>query len=360
MRAYNFSAGPSALPQEILRESAAELLEYGTSGCSVMEMSHRSHDFEEILEDAKQRLVQLLNIPAGYSILFLQGGAHLQFAGIPMNLAHTGKVGYIVSGNWSKKAAVEATKYAEVDIVASSEECDYRGFPVLPTSYDTNLSYLYLCQNETVYGTMTRELPQTDALPLVADVSSMFLSCPLDVSRYGLIYAGAQKNAGPAGTTIIIIRDDLIRDTPAFAQIPSYMDYNIQKGTNSLYNTPNCWGIYMCGKVFSWIQDEGGLSSMEEKNWAKVNKLYNYLDASNFYQTRAQKAYRSISNVVFSTPTPALDAAFVNFARERHIIGLKGHRLVGGLRASCYNAVPMEAVDALLDALEDFAAQSTR
>jgi phosphoserine aminotransferase len=354
-RAFNFSAGPSALPEKILEEAATEMLDFGGTGMSVMEMSHRSPAFQAIVDDAEETLRRLMSIPDDYRVLFLQGGATLQFASVPMNLMRTGRAGYVVSGNWSKLAWREAQKYGEAPLVATSEEDGFTRTPEVPTPIDQDLDYLYVCQNETVFGTMMRELPDTGSVPLVADVSSMFLSCPLDVERYGLIFAGAQKNAGPAGTTVVICRDDLIGDGPALGDVvPTYMGYRIQADKGSLYNTPNCWGIYMCGKVFHWVEDMGGLGPMGERNWARVGRIYDFLDESSLFEPLVEKSSRSIANVTFRCPTPELDAAFVAGAREHGIQNIKGHRILGGMRASCYNAVPDAAIDALLAYMEAF------
>lgn len=354
-RAYNFSAGPSALPEPVLAEAAKELLDYEGCGMSVMEMSHRSAAFDAIITDAEETLRRLLGIPGTYRVMFLQGGATLQFAGVPMNLMRTRHAGYLVAGNWSKNAWKEACKYGQADVLATSEPTGFDRTPTLAGPPDPALDYVYLCQNETVFGTMTRELPQVGAVPLVADVSSMFLSCPIPVERYGLIYAGVQKNAGPAGVCVVICREDLLGEGPALGDIvPTYMGYHLQADRRSLYNTPNCWGIYMCGKVFHWIEDTGGLAAMEARNWKKVGRLYDYLDASPFFSPIAQRDSRSIANVTFRCPTPELDREFVAGAASRSIVGVGGHRLLGGMRASCYNAVPEEAVDALLAYMEEF------
>ena len=329
-RAFNFSAGPSALPEEVLKEAAAEMLDYKGCGMSVMEMSHRSSTFQSILDDAEQTLRRLMGIPDNYRVMFMQGGATLQFACVPMNLMRGRHAGYLVAGNWSKKAWQEACKYGQADVLATSEPTGFDRTPHLEGMPDQSLDYVYLCQNETVYGTMTRELPDTGDVPIVADVSSMFLSSPLPVERYGLIYAGVQKNAGPAGNTVVICRDDLIGDGPALGDIvPTYMGYKLQASKDSLYNTPNAWGIYMCGKVFHWIEDTGGLAAMEARNWEKVNRLYGYIDGSSLFSPIAQPDSRSIANVTFRCPTPELDAEFVAGAAERNIVGVKGHRILG-------------------------------
>lgn len=337
------------MPEEVLAEAQSELLDYQSSGMSVLEMSHRSPEFAEILEDAKTTLKKLYGIPDTYEILFLQGGATLEFAGVPLNLMRGGHAGYIVAGNWSKKAWQEAKKYGEAELLATSEDTGFDRTPKLAAPVDQSLDYVYLCQNETVYGTMTKELPDTGKVDLVADISSMFLSCPLDISRYGLLYGGAQKNGGPAGVTVLIVRHDLIEEGPARSDIcPTYMDYHVQAGKDSLLNTPNTFGIYLCGKVFHWIERTGGLEAMGERNRTKIGKLYDAIDASKLYRGLAVPEDRSISNAVFTTGSAELDAAFVAGAKAEGMVGLKGHRILGGMRASCYNAVSPEAVDALI------------
>ena len=353
-RVYNFSAGPAALPESVLRECADEMMDYRGSGMSVMEMSHRSPAFQEIMDDAVATLRRLMGVPEGYQVLFLQGGATLQFAGIPMNLMRGGRAGYVVSGNWSKKAWQEAQKYGQADLLASGEEAGFSRVPSFPHAVDQGLDYVYVCQNETVYGNMMRDFPETGGVPLVADVSSCFLSQPLDVSRFGLVYAGVQKNAGPAGNCVVIARDDLVAKPAASPYCPTYMDFHVQAGKGSLLNTPNCWGIYVCGKVFHWVEDTGGLEAMERRNWEKVGLLYDFLDQSRLFAGTVEPGSRSIANATFRCPTPQLDAEFVAGAKERGIVNIKGHRLVGGMRASCYNAVPREAVEALVSYMEEF------
>lgn len=357
-RVFNFSAGPAAMPEPVLRQAQQEMLEYKDSGMSVLEMSHRSSDFQAILDDAESTLRKLYGIPQNYHVLFLQGGATLQFSAVPMNLMRTRHAGYIVSGNWSKKAKDEAARYGQVDVLASSAQTNFDRTPQLDGPVSQDLDYLYFCQNETVFGTMRREVPDSGKVPVVADVSSCFLSMPLDVERYGLIYAGAQKNGGPAGVTVVIVRDDLVGEEPALADItPIYMGYRLQCNKDSLYNTPNTYGIYLCGKVFHWIEETGGLEAMAKRNWAKVNKLYDYLDHSQLFHGTAQPDSRSIANVTFRTDSPELDKEFIAGAKEHNIANIKGHRLVGGMRASCYNAVPDVAVDALLAYMRDFESQ---
>lgn len=355
-RVYSFSAGPAALPLPVLREIQDELLDYQGTGMSIMEMSHRSAAYAQVIEDAEATLRRLLGIPSSYRVLFLQGGATLQFAGIPLNLMRTGHAGYVVSGHFAKLAWQEACRYGQADVLATSEDT---GFDRIPDLTDieakaAGLDYVYICQNNTIFGTMFSELPRTGATPLVADVSSCFLSTPLDVERYGLIYAGAQKNAGIAGVTVIIVRDDLVGDGPALAACPSYMSYRRQVDAGSMMNTPNTFGIYVCGKVFRWVEEQGGLEAMERVNRQKAALLYNLLDQSEVFTPTAEPASRSIANVTFRCATPELDRAFIEGARERGIEGVKAHRLTGGMRASIYNAVTLEAVEALVTYMEDF------
>lgn len=353
-RVHNFSAGPAALPQPVLEEVASELLDFKGSGMSILEMSHRSPAFQEVIDDAEATLRRLLDIPSNYRVLFLQGGATLEFAGIPMNLMATGKAGYIVSGHFAKKAAQEAARYGEVRILASSEDT---GFDRIPDCTDldcSGLDYAYICQNNTIFGTMFHSLPDTGDVPLVADVSSCFLSMPLEVERYGLIYAGAQKNAGPAGVTVVIVREDLIEKGPAQDICPSYLDYSVQAAKDSMLNTPNTFGIYLCGKVFRWVEELGGLEAMERRNRAKADALYAQLDCSDLFSGTAQPQSRSIANVTFRTPVPEIDREFVAEAAELGLVGLGGHRLVGGMRASIYNAVEPESVERLVDLMEEF------
>ena len=360
-RVHNFSAGPAALPESVLQAVQSELLDYNGSGMSVLEMSHRSPVYQAIIDDAEATLRRILNIPSNYRVLFLQGGATLQFAGIPLNLMRTGRAGYIVSGNFAKKAWKEAQRYGEAVKLASSEDTGFDRIPDLAPVNERaaqgDLDYVYICQNNTIFGTMFPELPQTGSTPLVADVSSCFLSFPLDVERYGLIYAGAQKNAGAAGVTVVIVRDDLIADGPALPACPSYLDFRLEAEKGSMYNTPNTFGIYLCGKIFHWIEETGGLAAMEQRNREKADLLYRTLDESRIFHGTAQQMSRSISNVTFRTDDPELDAAFVAGAAERGIVNIKGHRLVGGMRASIYNAVTMDSVKALISYMEEFEAE---
>ena len=360
-RVHNFSAGPAALPECVLREAQTELLDYAGCGMSILEMSHRSATFQSVIDDAEASLRRLLGIPGNYRVLFLQGGATLQFAGIPLNLMRTGRAGYLLTGNFAKLAWKEACRYGEAEVLATSEDTNFDRIPDLEAVGEwasrNDLDYVYICQNNTIFGTMFSELPPTGATPLVADVSSCFLSLPLEVERYGLIYAGAQKNAGPAGVTVVIVRDDLIEKGPARADIcPTYLGYQLQAAKGSMYNTPNTFGIYLCGKVFRWVEQTGGLAAMEARNRAKAELLYDLIDRSEMFHGTAQPGSRSIANVTFRTGDASTDTAFIAFARERGIEGVKGHRLVGGMRASIYNAVSMESVEALATCMRDFEA----
>ena len=355
-RVYNFSAGPAVLPEEVLQEAAQEMLDYRGTGMSVMEMSHRSAAFKGIIEEAEADLRTIMGIPDNYKVLFLQGGATQQFAAIPMNLLKTGKADYIVSGGWSKKAYKEAKKYGQINLVASSED---QNFTYVPNVDELELSpdadYVYICENETVYGNKFHKLPQTGDVPLVADVSSCFLSEPIDVTKYGLIYGGVQKNVGPAGVVIVIVREDLIReDLPEY--VPTIMQYKTQADAGSMSNTPPCYGIYICGKVFKWILAQGGLEGMQKRNQEKAAVLYDYLDSTDFYQAPVRKEDRSIMNVPFVTGDADLDAEFVKGAKAKGIENIKGHRSVGGMRASIYNAMPIEGVKALVEYMKEFEA----
>ena len=360
-RVHNFSAGPAALPESVLAETAAELVDYRGCGMSVLEMSHRSAAYQQIFDETESCLRRVLNIPDTYRVLFLQGGATLEFAAVPLNLMRTKHAGYVVSGNFAKKAWEEAGRYGQAEALATSEATNFDRIPDLAPVAERcaagDLDYVHICQNNTIFGTMYHELPDTGDVPLVADVSSCFLSFPLDVERYGLIYAGAQKNAGPAGVTVVIVREDLIADGPALDICPSYLDYRTEAAKGSMLNTPNTFGIYLCGKVFAWVEATGGLAAMEQRNRAKADVLYDVLDASGLYRGTAQPASRSIANVTFTTGSKELDAAFVAGAREHGIEGIAGHRLVGGMRASIYNAVSMDSVEALAAYMREFEAK---
>ena len=353
-RVYNFSAGPAVLPEEVLREAADEMLDYRGCGMSVMEMSHRSKPFAAIMEAAEQDIRDLMDIPDNYRVLFLQGGASTQFAMIPMNLMKNKVADYIVSGSWSKKAFKEAKIFGDARCVASSEDENFSYVPdVRALQLSDDADYVYICQNETIYGTVYHELPNTNGKPLVADVSSCFLSEPMDVSKYGLIYGGVQKNVGPAGVVIVIVRDDLIRED-VLPFTPTIMRYKTQADAGSLSNTPPCYGIYMCGKVFQWLKGLGGLEAMQKLNEEKAAILYDYLDQSKLFSGTAKKEFRSLMNVPFVTGNPELDAKFIAEAKAAGIENIKGHRSVGGMRASIYNAMPKAGVEALVQFMDKF------
>jgi phosphoserine aminotransferase len=357
-RVYNFSAGPAVLPEEVLKQAAADMLDYNGAGMSVMEMSHRSAAFQEIIDTAEADLRDLMGIPDNYHVLFMQGGATLQFAGIPMNLTKNGKADYIVSGSWSKKAAKEAKMYTDVNILASSEDKNFSYVPDVDSlKFNPDADYVYICQNETIYGTKYSKLPETGNVPLVSDVSSMFLSEPIDVSKYGLIYGGVQKNVGPAGVCIVIVRDDLVRED-IIENTPTYMRYTTQVAGKSMHNTPPCWGIYICGLVFKWIKNLGGLSALQNINEEKAAVLYDFLDSSKLFKATADSSCRSIMNVPFVTGSDELDKLFIAGAKDHNIQNIKGHRSVGGMRASIYNAMPIEGVRALVEYMKEFEAQN--
>ena len=353
-RVYNFSAGPAVLPEEVLNEAAAEMLDYRGTGMSVMEMSHRSKAFDNIIKEAEADLRKLMNIPDNYKVLFLQGGASQQFAMIPMNLMKNKVADYIVTGQWAKKAYQEAQKYGKVNKIATSEDKTFSYIPDcsdLPVSPDAD--YVYICENNTIYGTKFKTLPNTKGKTLVADVSSCFLSEPVDVTKYGIIYGGVQKNIGPAGMVISIIREDLITDE-VLEGTPTMLKFKTHADAGSLYNTPNCYCIYMCGKVFKWLKKKGGLEVMKERNEKKAKLLYDYLDSSKLFKGTVEKDSRSLMNVPFVTGDKDLDAKFVKEAKEAGLENLKGHRTVGGMRASIYNAMPYEGVEALVAFMKKF------
>lgn len=353
-RVYNFSAGPATLPESVLAQAAAEMLDYRGSGMSVMEMSHRSKEFKGIIEEAEADLRDLMGIPGNYRVLFMQGGATLQFAAIPMNLMRNGKADYIVSGSWSKKAMKEAKLYGEVEVLASSEDGNFSYVPdVASLTVSPGADYVYICENETIYGTKYRVLPDTGDVPLVSDVSSMFLSEPIDVTRYGLVYGGVQKNVGPAGAAIVIVRDDLVRDD-VLPATPTLMRYKTMADAGSLYNTPPCYTIYLCGLVFKWLKEQGGLAGIGRVNREKAALLYGFLDQSSLFTGTARAEDRSLMNVPFVTGSDELDAKFVAQATEAGLVNLKGHRSVGGMRASIYNAMPRSGVQALVEFMEKF------
>ena len=354
MRVYNFSAGPAVLPEEVLMEAAAEMLDYKGTGMSVMEMSHRSKAYQNIIDEAEADLRELMQIPDNYKVLFLQGGASQQFAMIPMNLMKNGVADYIITGQWAKKAWQEAKLYGKANAIASSEDATYSYIPDcsdLPVSEDAD--YVYICENNTIYGTKFWQLPNTKGKILVSDVSSCFLSEPVDVTKYGVIYGGVQKNIGPAGVVIAIIREDLISDE-CLPGTPTMLKYKTHADNGSMYNTPPAYGIYICGKVFKWLKAQGGLAAMKERNEAKAKILYDFLDESKLFKGTVVKKDRSLMNVPFITGDQDLDAKFVKEAEAAGFVNLKGHRSVGGMRASIYNAMPMEGVEKLVAFMKEF------
>ncbi len=357
-RVYNFSAGPAVLPEEVLQEAADEMLDYRGTGMSVMEMSHRSKAYDTIIKEAEADLRELMNIPDNYKVLFLQGGASQQFAMIPMNLMKNRVADYIVTGQWAKKAYQEASLYGKANKIASSEDKTFSYIPDcsdLPISEDAD--YVYICENNTIYGTKFKTLPNTKGKPLVADVSSCFLSEPVDVTKYGVIYGGVQKNIGPAGVVIVIIREDLITED-VLPGTPTMLRYKTHADADSLYNTPPAYGIYICGKVFKWLKKMGGLEAMKERNEKKAKILYDYLDESKLFKGTVRKEDRSLMNVPFVTGDEELDAKFVKEAKEAGFENLKGHRTVGGMRASIYNAMPIEGVEKLVEFMKKFEAEN--
>ncbi len=359
-RVYNFSAGPAVLPEEVLKEAAGEMLDYGGSGMSVMEMSHRSKVFETIINEAEQDLRDLMNIPDDYSVLFLQGGASQQFAMIPMNLMKNRVADFIITGQWAKKAYQEAQIYGKANAIASSADKTFTYIPDcsdLPISNDAD--YVYICENNTIYGTKFKKLPNTKGKLLVADISSCFLSEPVDVTKYGLIFGGAQKNVGPAGVVIVIIRKDLITED-TLPGTPTMLKYKIHDDHKSLYNTPPAYGIYICGKVFKRLKKLGGLKVMKEINEKKAAILYDFLDQSKLFRGTVVKEDRSFMNVPFVTGNEELDVRFVKEAKAAGLENLKGHRTVGGMRASIYNAMPMEGVEKLVEFMKKFEEDNTK
>ncbi len=353
-RIYNFSAGPAVLPEEVLQQAAADMMDYHGCGMSVMEMSHRSKMFQEIIDEAEKDLRTLMNIPDNYKVLFLQGGASLQFAMIPLNLMKNKKADYIVTGQWAKKAYQEAKKYGDVVAVASSADKTFSYIPDcsdLPIREDAD--YVYICENNTIYGTKFHTLPNTKGKDLISDVSSCFLSEPVDVTKYGMIYGGVQKNVGPAGLVIAIIREDLIPETVEDT-VPTMLQYKIHVENGSMYNTPNCWAIYICGLVFKWLLKNGGLEAMQKRNIEKAKILYDFLDQSKLFKGTVEPASRSLMNVPFVTGNEELDAKFVKEAKAAGFENLKGHRTVGGMRASIYNAMPKAGVEALVAFMKKF------
>lgn len=353
-RVYNFSAGPAILPEEVLKEAANEMLDYHDSGMSVMEMSHRSKIYQNIIDEAEKDLRKLLNVPENYKILFLQGGATTQFSMVPLNLLKHGKADYIISGHWAKKAYQEAQKYGQIRQVASSEDKMFSYIPdIKQMVFDQEADYVFMTDNNTIYGTKFQEYPNTGSIPLVNDASSSFLSEPMDVTKFGMIFAGAQKNVGPAGTVIVIIREDLItKELPSYT--PIMLRYDIHAENGSMYNTPPTYGIYLCGKVFKWLLNMGGLEAIQKRNIEKANLLYDYLDQSKMFFGTVDKKSRSLMNVCFKSTSEELDEKFVKEAKALGFDNLKGHRSVGGMRASIYNAMPVEGVKALVDFMREF------
>lgn len=353
-RIYNFSAGPSMLPEEVLQTAAAELLEYGETGQSVMEMSHRSKEYQAIIDAAEKDLRDIMNIPDHYKVLFLQGGASTQFAMVPMNLmTGSGKADYIITGQWAKKAYKEAARYGKARAIASSEDKTFSYIPeVTPDMIDPEADYVHICMNNTIYGTKWQTLPETGNVPLVADISSCILSEPIDVSKFGVLYAGAQKNVAPAGLTIVIIREDLIGK--AMDITPTMLNYQTHADNGSMFNTPPCYAIYMAGLVFKWIKKLGGLSAMQKINEKKAKMLYEFLDSSALFKGTVVPEARSLMNVPFVTGDADLDAKFVSESKKAGFVNLKGHRSVGGMRASIYNAMPVEGVEKLIEFMKNF------
>ncbi len=353
-RVYNFSAGPSILPESVLNKAADEMLDYEGSGQSVMEMSHRSKTYDKIIKDAEALLREIMGIPSNYKVLFLQGGASTQFSAIPLNFMNgSGKADYVVTGQWAKKAAKEAQKYGDVKIIASSEDKTFSYIPKLDKStFRPDADYFYICMNNTIYGTVFKELPDTGDVPLIADISSCVLSEPLDVSKFGMLYFGAQKNVAPAGLTVCIIREDLLGKARDIT--PTMLDYKIHADAESLYNTPPCYTIYICKLVLEWIKSIGGIDAIAERNRNKAKILYDFLDNSKMFKGTVVPEDRSLMNVPFITGDDELDAKFVKAATEAGFVNLKGHRSVGGMRASIYNAMPTEGVVALVDFMKKF------
>lgn len=358
MRVYNFSAGPAMLPEEVLKRAADEMLEYGTSGQSVMEMSHRSKEYQAIIDSVEAGLREVMSIPDNYKVLFLQGGASSQFAMIPLNLMNKNhKADFVITGQWANKAYQEASRYGKCNVIASSKDKTFSYIPELDKSkFDPEADYFHICYNNTIYGTRFNELPETGDVPLVADMSSCILSEPVDVSKFGLIYAGAQKNMGPAGLTVVIIREDLIGN--AMEMTPTMFNYKIHADNGSMYNTPPTYGIYILGLVLDWIKEMGGLTEMEKRNKRKAEFLYSFLDSSKLFKATVQGKDRSLMNVPFVTGNEELDAKFVSEAKKAGLINIKGHRTVGGMRASIYNAMPYEGVEKLVEFMRKFEAEN--
>ena len=357
-RVYNFSAGPSMLPVEVLKKAQDEMVEYGNSGMSVMEMSHRSADYEEIIFGCEALVRELMNVPDNYKVLFLQGGGSSQFAMIPLNLATKNKkCDIVITGQWAKKAAQEAERYITVNKVASSADKTFSYIPKLDKStFSKDADYFYICMNNTIYGTKWNKLPETDGIPLIADISSMIMSEEIDVSKFGLLFAGAQKNLGPAGVTLVIIREDLIGD--AMDICPTMFNYQIHADNKSLYNTPPTYSIYIMKLVLEWIKEKGGVSAIQKMNEEKAKVLYDFLDSSSMFKGTVAKEDRSLMNIPFITDSEELNAKFIKEAKAAGFVNLKGHRTVGGMRASIYNAMPMEGVKALVQFMAKFEAEN--
>lgn len=352
-RVFNFSAGPSMLPVPVLEKAAKQMLNYENSGMSVMEMSHRSSSYLDIFNKTKDLLKKVMNIPDGYEIVFIQGGATQQFSMVPLNLLKNGKADYIITGSFSKKAATEAKKYGEINIAYDGSDNDFKHIPTQDElKLDPEASYVHLCANNTIYGTEWKYVPETNGVPIIADMSSNILSKPIDVSKYGMIYAGAQKNMGIAGLGVAIIRKDLLQKVSATT--PVLLDYTLMIDNDSMYNTPPAYAIYVLGLVLEWIDKMGGLEVMEKRNIEKAKLLYDYLDSSDFYKAHSDKDNRSLMNVTFTTPSKELDAKFVKESIEAGMTNLKGHRSVGGIRASIYNAMPLEGVEKLVAFMKEF------
>jgi phosphoserine aminotransferase len=358
MRAYNFSAGPAMLPEDVLKRAAEELLEYGGSGQSVMEMSHRSKEYEAIIGETERLLRSVMAIPEDYTVLFLQGGASLQFAMVPLNLMNKNrKADFVVTGQWATKAYKEAQRFGKAVSVASSKDKTFSYIPALSADmFSADADYVHICLNNTIYGTKFSALPETGNVPLVADMSSCILSEPIDVSKFGLLYAGAQKNMGPAGLTVVIVRKDLIQDFPEDSAVPVMLQYKTHADNGSMYNTPPTYGIYILKLVLEWIESKGGLSAMKAYNEKKAAVLYDFLDNSKLFNATVQGADRSLMNVPFVTGNEALDAEFVKAAKAKGFLNIKGHRSVGGMRASIYNAMPIEGVEQLVEFMKEFEA----
>ncbi len=357
MRVYNFSAGPGVLPEEVLKRAADEMLEYGTSGQSVMEMSHRSKEYQAIIDACEASLREVMEIPDNYKVLFLQGGASLQFAMIPLNLMKKGKADFVLTGQWASKAYNEAKRFGTANAVASSKDKTFSYIPKLdPTTFDKDADYFHICGNNTIYGTRFTDLPDTGNVPLVMDLSSAILSEPVDVSKFGLIYAGAQKNMGPAGLTVVIIREDLITETPE--NVPTMLSYKTHADNGSMFNTPPTYAIYICKLVLDWIKAKGGLKAMKKINEDKAAMLYDFLDGSKMFSATVFGKDRSLMNIPFVTGNDELDAKFISESKKAGFVNLKGHRSVGGMRASIYNAMPVEGVKALVDFMKKFEADN--